>query len=208
MLHYAAALSKEPLIIQFSGGKDSIVMLDLLMRHHTGKKVVVFMYFVPELDVKNRVIRYYEKKYGIKIDQVPSHRTLTLKTGKKWKMADVENMLREKYDITYIAQGSRKQDSMARRGMLQKLNNGVDYRNYKFYPVAEMSTREIMAYIKLNKLVLPVEYNHGMDRDFWVPDVPKMLWLKNNFPEDYKKVITEFPQLEAMVIRERLHGSQ
>ena len=208
MYHSAAALKNEPLIIQFSGGKDSICMLDLLMQHHNGKMVVVFFYFVKGLEIKERTLNFYEKKYGIKIDQYPSHRTLTLSTGKKWKMADIETMLREKYDISYIAQGSRKQESMARRGMMANLDDGLDKRNLKFYPIADMSNKQVLSYCKINKLPLPVEYNHGMDRDIWVPDAAKMLWLKNNMPEDYRKIITEFPQLESMVKRESMYGGK
>jgi len=56
-----------------------------------------------------------------------------------------------------------------------------------------------MAYASLNRLPLPVEYSHGLRHDFCVPDVDLLVYLKNNFPGDYRKVIAEFPQLEARV---------
>lgn len=208
MKHYAAALKNEPLIIEFSGGKDSIAMTDLLMRHHSGEKVFVFYYFVPGLEIKERILTHYERKYGIKINRAPSHRYLSMKTGKKWRMADVEEKARRDYGIAYIAQGSKKIDSMARRGMMKNLVNGVDSRDYRFYPVCDMSDAEVMAYCKTNKLMLPVEYSSGMSRDFWVPDKAKLLWIRSAFPADYKKIIMEFPQLENVVKREQMYGSK
>jgi sulfate adenylyltransferase subunit 2 len=56
-----------------------------------------------------------------------------------------------------------------------------------------------MSYIKLHKLPLPIEYQHGWKHDFSVPDIDGLVYLKNNFPDDYRKVIAEFPRLEAMV---------
>ena len=192
-------LKGEPVIVMFSTGKDSIVMADLLVKGYSGKKEFVFLYFVPGLEIKQRIIDYYEKRWKVKIHQQPHIRALSLKTGKKYKMADIERGLRSKFNISYIAQGVRRDDSMARRGMLANLPYGIDERNKKLYPIADFSTKDVMSYIKLNKLPLPIEYSHGLKHDFSVPDINLMIYLKNNFPNDYKKVIKEYPKLEAMV---------
>jgi len=63
-----------------------------------------------------------------------------------------------------------------------------------------------MSYIKLHKLMLPVEYSMGWKRDFYIPNAEGMLFLKNNFPEDYSKVISCFPQLESMAKRVEMYG--
>jgi 3'-phosphoadenosine 5'-phosphosulfate sulfotransferase (PAPS reductase)/FAD synthetase len=114
-------------------------------------------------------------------------------------MADIEHGLRAKYNISWIAQGVRRDESMARRGMLAHLSYGIDERNKKLYPIADFSTKQVMAYAKLNKLPLPPEYQHGFKHDFSVPDVDVLVYLKNNYPKDYKKVIAEFPHLGAIV---------
>jgi len=192
-------LKNEPIIVMFSTGKDSIVMADLLLKGYSGKKEFVFLYFVPGLEIKQRFIEHYEKRWNVKIHQQPHFETLSLKTGKKYKMADIERGLRAKFNISYIAQGIRRDESMARCGMLAHLPYGIDERNKKLYPIADFSAKDVMAYIKLNKLPLPVEYSHGWKHDFSVPDVDGLVYLKNNYPNDYKKVIAEFPQLEARV---------
>jgi sulfate adenylyltransferase subunit 2 len=158
------------------------------------------MYFAPGLSIKQRIIGYYEKRWNLPVKQIPHFTSLSLKTGKKIKLADVERSLRAELNITWIAQGYKKTDSLARRGMLARLTDGViDERGRKMYPLADWNDKQVMAYIKLNRLPLPVEYSHGLKRDFSVPDTRLLLYLKNNFPGDYAKVIAEFPQLEAMI---------
>lgn len=202
------ALKNEPVLIMFSGGKDSIVVLDLFMRYFPKEQIkVVHYYFVPCLSIKERVLTWYEEKYNIEIIREPDSKTIALQSGKKsYSQANQEAVLRKKYNVKYLAQGIRKQDSMARRGMLANLPYGIDERNGKLYPIAEWTTKQVMSYIKLNKLMLPVEYSIGWDHDFYIPNATGMLMLKNNFPEDYNKVIAVFPQLESMAKRVEMYG--
>lgn len=195
----AGLLKGETVILMFSTGKDSIVAGDLLFKHWEDPVYPVFMYFVEGLSIKQRMIDYYSKRWNVKIEQVPHFIHLNLKTGKKYKMADIERGLRSTYNASYIVQGYKKNDSMARRGMLSHLPHGIDERNKKIYPVADWSDKQILSYIKLNKLPLPVEYQHGYKNDFGIPDARALTYLKNNFPDDYRKVIATFPQLEALV---------
>jgi 3'-phosphoadenosine 5'-phosphosulfate sulfotransferase (PAPS reductase)/FAD synthetase len=158
------------------------------------------MYFVDGLSIKERILTAYERRWNRQIERVPHFTTMNLNAGtKKYKMARVETSLKNRFNTAWIALGYKKNDSMARRGMLACLENGIDERNHKLYPVAEWSDRQIMSYIKFHRLPLPVEYSPGLKRDFCVPDAPLLLYLKNNFPDDYTKVIAQFPQLEAGV---------
>lgn len=206
--HIAQVLKYEPVLVLFSGGKDSIVVLDLIMKYFPKESIqVLHYYFVPGLSIKERVLIWYELKYKIKIHREPDSKTIALQSGKKsYKQADQEAVIRKKYNIKYLIQGIRKQDSMARRGMLANLPYGIDERNGKIYPIAEWTTRQVLAYIKFNKLMLPVEYSMGVKRDFYIPDAAGMVMLKNNFPDDYKKVISVFPQLESMTKRVEFYG--
>ena len=195
----AGILKKEPAIFLFSTGKDSIVSGDLLFKEGITKTVPVFLYFVKGLKIKQTIIEYYEKRWNIKIEQRPHCRALNLKSAKKYRMADIEHSLRAEFNITWIVDGAKKTDSMARRGMLANTQDGIDERNHKIYPLADWNDKKVMAYIKTNRLLLPIEYQHGFNRDFNVPTIQKLVYLKNNFPNDYKKIIHEFPQLESMV---------
>jgi 3'-phosphoadenosine 5'-phosphosulfate sulfotransferase (PAPS reductase)/FAD synthetase len=193
----SAILKDEPILVMFSTGKDSIVMADLL-QSYSGRKEYVFLYFVEGLEIKQRIIDYYENKWQVHIHQFPHYGHLSLKTGKKYKMADIEHGLRAKFGISWIAQGIRRDESLARRGMLAHLPYGIDEKYRKLYPIADYSAKDIMAYIKLHKLPLPIEYNFGLKHDISVPDIKMLLFIKNNFPKDYQKILATFPNLEAM----------
>ena len=194
----AEILKDEPIIVMFSTGKDSVVMSDLLVKRYRGRMEFVFLYFVQGLEIKQRIIEHYEKRWNVKIHQQPHFGALSMKTGKKHAMGDIERGLRATFDISYIAQGIRRDESVARRSQLARLPYGIDEKYKKLYPIADLSAKDVMSYIKLNRLPLPAEYSHGLKRDFSVPDVELLIYLKHNFPNDYKKVINEFPRLEAM----------
>ena len=199
----AGLLETEPAILLFSTGKDSIAAGNLLFTAGITGIIPVFLYFVKGLAIKQRIIEYYENRWKVKIEQRPHPRALNLKQDrKKYKMSDAEKSLRAEFNITWIIDGAKKTDSMARRGMMARLTDGVDERNRKIYPLADWNDAKVMAYIKLNRLMLPVEYQHGFTRDFNVPTIEKLVYLKNNFAADYQKIIAEFPNLEAMVWNE------
>jgi 3'-phosphoadenosine 5'-phosphosulfate sulfotransferase (PAPS reductase)/FAD synthetase len=202
------ALATEPVLIMFSGGKDSIVTLDLALKHLPKENIkIIHYYFVPGLSIKERVLTWYESKYGIKIHRVPDKETIALQTGRRsFTQGKQEESLRQQFEAKWIMNGIRKADSLARRGMLASAEGGIDERNGKLYPIGEWSTKQVMSYIKLNRLMLPVEYNMGMERDFYIPNQQGMLWLKNNFPCDYAKVIQTFPKLEAMAKKVEFYG--
>jgi sulfate adenylyltransferase subunit 2 len=195
----AGLLKTEPAILLFSTGKDSVAAGNILFTAGIKGITPVFLYFVKGLSIKQRVIAYYEKLWNVKIEQRPHPRALNLKSGKKYRMADTERSLRAEFNISWIIDGAKKTDSMARRGLMAHLSDGIDERNRKIYPLADWNDRKVMAYVKANRLLLPVEYQHGFTRDFNVPTVEKLVYLKNNFPSDWRKITAEFPSLEAMV---------
>lgn len=65
-----AAAITDSVLVAFSGGKDSVVTLDVCMRffaHVEG----FFMYQVRGLSFQESILRYYEDKYGIPIHRIP-----------------------------------------------------------------------------------------------------------------------------------------
>lgn len=202
-----SALNSAPILSMFSTGKDSIVMTDLLMKYYSGEKTFVYFYLVPDLEFKETILQWYENKYGVKINRFPNANIRSLLLKKKIKQADGDAALRKKFDISWMAYGYKKNDSMARRGMLANLQYGIDDRQKKLYPVGEWSDKQIYAHIKLNKLALPVEYSHGFDCDFYSPTGAGLLWLKRTFPNDYRKIVEVFPEYEAMAFREESFGN-
>ena len=66
----ASAVS-DSVIVSFSGGKESIVVLDMCMRHF--KRVAAFhMYQFPHLSFSDEQIDWYERRYpGLEIIDLP-----------------------------------------------------------------------------------------------------------------------------------------
>jgi sulfate adenylyltransferase subunit 2 len=183
-------------------------MLDLLCKHHESDMVFVYLYYFATTPSKDALLRWYERRYRITINRLPGPATRSIECGKKIRMADIEAELRQEHDISYIAQGVRRDESFARRGMLAKTVDGVDARNLKFYPVCDISAKEAMAYCKANKLPLPVEYSRGLKHEISEADGELLLWVKNNFPADYSALKTASPMVEAMTKRAQWYGGK
>lgn len=144
-------------IVLYSLGKDSTVMLDLFQKYMKGRYTPVFLYYCENLESKNKVIRYYEKRYKIKIEQYPHFETsfLLSREGKKIKrltMADTFKALRAKFNIEYIALGWEACESMARACMLKTFDNGIDWKYKKLCPLHIWGKKDIDRYIKKRKV--------------------------------------------------------
>ena len=197
----------EPCLVGFSTGRDSVVMLDLLMKNYRGKMTFIYYYFVPNLDYKEKLLRYYESKYDIKIERRPHWITLSYMLGRRVEQGDVMKNSRHEFDLTYFALGTRRSESLTRRGQLAHIYD-IDEKFKYFYPVIDFTTKQIDAYVKMNNLVIGDEYRQGFKHDLSVPDNMGLLYIKNQYPDDYKKIIQTFPQLEAGIKRIEMYGVQ
>lgn len=120
----------DEVIVAFSGGKESIVTLDLCFRYF--KKVKpFFMYICPDLSFQERTLEWYEKKYQTEIIRLPhmdvceffhygSFRNPDL-TFPIVSINDIYHYVRLQTDIWWIAAGERINDSIVRRAMMKKI---------------------------------------------------------------------------------------
>jgi phosphoadenosine phosphosulfate reductase len=198
----------DAVIVGFSGGKDSIVTLDLCHRYF--KTIhVFFMYQIPGLSFQEAAIRYIENKYGIDVIRIPhfelSHflrygvfRKPDFNVGIV-KPLDVYTWLRTQTDTWWIAAGERINDSIVRRAMI-KQSGSVDEKRGRFYPIAQFTKAEVLAYIKHHKLKVSPESNLlGHSFRSLMPE--DLAMIKKHYPADYQKVIRWFPLVEAGVFR-------
>lgn len=192
-------------IVLFSLGSDSTVMLDLFQKYMPGRYQAVFLYYCDDMESKNQVIRYYEKRYSIKIDQYPHFETsyLISREGKKIKrltMADTFATLRDKYNMEWVALGWEACESMARACMLKTFDNGIDWRNKKLAPLHIWGKKDIAWYLKKEKLILAPETLAGF-RNIDVYKGSGLEWLKNNYPADFEKWCNKYPSAKADYLR-------
>ena len=65
-------------------------------------------------------------------------------------------------------------------------NNGLAY------PLAEWTNRDVLAYLRANKLPTPVVYGKGVSNGVGFNE-DCFLWLRENYPNDLEKIYAEFP---------------
>lgn len=193
-------------LLFYSGGKDSIVLLDLLTPHF--KEVVcVFMYFVKDLDHIDRYLSWATKRYSnVTMMQVPHwNLTYVLRSGtfcvpnprvKLMKLADVDKAVKLQTGIEYSFYGMKKADSLNRRLMLMSEGPVI---GDKVYPLSDWTGKEVLAYMKQKKLPMPVRYSDKASGGVgFSPECYR--WMKHNAPGDLEKVLRAFPLSEKILI--------
>lgn len=204
----------DSVIVAFSGGKESVVTLDLCCRYFKNVRAF-FMYEVPDISFQQKTIRWYEKKYGIEIEQLP-HTDLSefIRYGTFRQpdldcpiisINDIYHYVRLKYDIWWIAAGERIDDSIIRRAMI-KHSGTIDVQRGRFCPVANWSKKDILTYIDRKRLYL------GQDSKILGHSLSNMsgetlYQIKTYFPDDYEKYLKIFPFAGAAVLRYEKYGN-
>ena len=210
-----AALIHEECLVSFSGGKDSLVVLDLCIKAF--KKVVCFfMYFIPGLCVVERQLEYARTRYGVQILQYPHWILMrNIKNGNYFpahyryddlpelKLSDIYKIIQQDTGINLIAIGAKSGDSLWRKYNLH--NADKKYKNV-IYPIIEWNKFDVLAYLKMQNIPVPdssAGNATGIDLS-----TPSLLWLHDKYPEDFKKLCNYFPYAEAVVYRRAWYGIQ
>jgi phosphoadenosine phosphosulfate reductase len=200
-------LEGQPIIFLFSAGKDAIVTGDILRQKYDGPIHWVYLYFVEGLSFVDSIIRHYEKRWNIKIHQFPCAETLSVLARRirsdkmRYEMNNVETQLRKHFGCEWIATGMKRNDSLSRLGMMQSCEGIFDHKYKKMHPVIDWSDKKIMAYINLHHLPLPVTYRMGFRRSLWTINASVLVWMKDAFPEDYKRIMEYLPEYGDAVYR-------
>lgn len=200
-------------IVAFSGGKDSVVTLDLCCRYF--KRVsAFFMYQVPDLSFQEATISFAEKKYGITIDRIPHFEISEIIASGTFRKHDYSTPIinindcyryvRLINDSWWIAAGERIADSIVRRAMIKR-SGCIDEKRGRFYPVANFNKEEILRYIKHHNLkpapetaVIGHSFRSLMPRDIYL--------IKKYYPQDFEKIKRWFPFVEASAKHYEIYG--
>lgn len=211
IINEVAKSQKRVMLFHSASGKDSIALLHLL--HDKFEEVIcVYMYLVKDLYHINRYISYATQKYpNVKFIQIPhfglysyiKHGYLGCVQNKKQKqytLADLTEIVREKYKVEWACFGFKKSDSMNRRLMLNTYREGaISDKSKKFYPLSEYKNKDIITYIENNNLIKPERYGKGQSSGTNVSDINYLLFLKEKYPQDLDKVIKQFPMVERIL---------
>ncbi len=204
----------ENVAVMFSCGRDSICMLDLFMKHaRSSVGSVIFMYYCPGLSYEEKILRYYENRYKITIHRI-AHPDIAamvnsrVPKGRRLRVADAEKLIRADFEALWTAWGYRKDESLQRRGQLTLTEYGIDWKYRKVFPLAEWTAPHIRRYAISGKLLLPVEYQNNM-RDLNTFKGDSLLYIHNNYPEDYERIVAMYPDTAGELMRAQSgHGGK
>jgi phosphoadenosine phosphosulfate reductase len=203
-----ASMMTDSVIVGFSGGKDSVVTLDLCARYF--KRVhPFFMYLVPGLSFQEAQIKWYERRYSVKIERIP-HPMLSswLKWGTFRKahyywpeitFNDVYKYMRLQTGCWWIAGGERIADSIVRRAMIKR-SGSIDEKRGKIYPAAYFDKAAVMAYIKRHRLKMTPEYE-ALGYSFRGIEPQDMVKIRMYYPSDFERIKQMFPFVEAGIVK-------
>jgi phosphoadenosine phosphosulfate reductase len=203
MLHRLAENS-DSVLVALSGGKDSLVVLDLCMRPGLFKRVEAFyLYLVKGLEFFEKPVRVAAARHKVTVHMVP-HPQLAyeLRVGEcrvhltrkvpNLSQVEIEHALRVRTGIGWIAAGHRMTDSLHRRGMLH-VCSGYDEPGRRVYPIWDWAPKDVHSYLRARGIPIPVSLIPGA-RSQGFDLRPKMLTaLRKRSPGDYAKVLAIFP---------------
>jgi phosphoadenosine phosphosulfate reductase len=208
----SAKEKQDACLVAFSAGKDSLCVLDMCCRTFS-RVEAFFMYFIPGLEVIERQLDDASRRWGIKIHQVP-HWTLSKHMSnsiymwpsykrddlKPFKLRDVYNLMKARTGIEMIATGARRADSLWRRRNLANIAHYTDL----MYPVVGWGKADVFAYLAMHNIPVPPSSGGEMTGIGLV--TPDLLWLHDEYPDDFRKLLKIFPFAEAVVWRRTFYG--
>ena len=203
-------------LLGFSRGKDSIASFFQLKKYF--KKITpVYFYALPDLQIEQDSIKYFEDYFQTKIIQYPHPGTYKQINAYLYQLP-INKSIIDRIDLpnpTYedfyewtreelnmpkdlpVAIGVRKNDSPIRRMAINRYGSYLPNKN-KFYPVYDWNITKLREEIK--DVELPIDYKifgkslDGIDYRFIKP-------LKEYFPQDFEKVKEYFPLIELELLK-------
>lgn len=199
-------------LVSFSGGKDSLVVMDLCVR--TFDRVeAFFMQWVPGIQCVEAPAIESAARFGVKLHMTPHWGGMrALKYGvycfnpnerDMWpdvKLRDIYSIMIEETGIPLIAMGGKRKDGLWRRRNLDSTKNWGEV----ITPIVGWSNHEVAAHLVSRGIPIPKgDSTDGSGVDLSRPSV---LWLHDHHPDDFAVLETHFPFVRAIVEQRRLYG--
>lgn len=205
---------REGVIVGVSGGKDSVVTLDLC-RQHFARVEAYHLYVVPGIGFVERYLEYLERRFEVTIHRRPSFILAdALRSGMfravrldvpAIKPVEIEAAERARCGLNWIATGLKKCDSLERRGMLSRWG-AIDRERHKLYPIADMSQAQVQQYLREKGILLPPDY--ALWGRSWGYDLGGRYLsdIRRKWPEDFAKILKFFPLCGAEADQWEMYG--
>jgi 3'-phosphoadenosine 5'-phosphosulfate sulfotransferase (PAPS reductase)/FAD synthetase len=199
-------------------GKDSIMLCDLMSKNFT-QVICIFMYIVKGLDYEKKYIDWAKRRYKNILFYETPHYALNsfIKNGylgikknesvESMSIHKIDKLVKEKFKIDWSVYGFKKIDGVTRRLMLNGYPEGIYKNTHKVYPLMDLKNNDVLDYISDNDLIKP--FNYGTKKpssgcDISTPEF--LMYIKQNYPEDLKKIFKAFPFCEANLFKYETYG--
>lgn len=215
------AAEGRPVCVSFSCGKDAIAT-ELALREAGVETVLAYMYAVPGLQFVEDGRKSLEDQLGKEIKAYPHpslwrmlnafvfqppERLAIIEAARMPELSYPDFWALVKEDLglpvdTWVADGVRAADSIVRRASFSR-HGIMKFSSRKVSPIADWLKAEVMGIIDRHNIKLPIDYEwfgrsfDGIDYRFLKP-------IKDNSPEDYRRILDWFPLAELEIMREEM----
>lgn len=200
----------DSVIVAFSGGKESLCVLDLAVQVFPIVKLV-HLEFVSGLRCVEDSLDFARLRYGLDIHYLPhAWMVNALQTGeyrfssykldklKMLKYGDMYEVAKAELGCQHLLTGARRSDSRQRRILMdQGLFPGI-------HPLADWSKSHVLAYLKRHQIPLPPQMK-GSTTNISI-SMQDIIWLAETFPDDFDRFRKVFHFAPAAVARKRFYG--
>jgi 3'-phosphoadenosine 5'-phosphosulfate sulfotransferase (PAPS reductase)/FAD synthetase len=217
------ARETEPsILVSYSGGKDSLAVMDLVCRVFDPSAVHAFMMEpIPGLRYTAQIALELADRHGIELKLYPHWTMLNaiggcmycdgnigrddlLKSCRHAKLADIHALARAGAGgVRSIAAGHKRADSLWRRRMMAIPSAMRDI----VCPLANWTRAQVLEYLASRKIPVPEDMGgtkylkNGIDFN-----TRSVCWLYDNMPDDFERLQFVFPYVGAIIARRTFYG--
>lgn len=201
-------------IVSFSGGKDSFVVLDMCAKAGFTKIILFHRCLIPGIKIEQKYLDYAVDRYKVELLQYPdpsiidwlqsgsySDITSTVENMQNWKGVSLRDLVCHDTGINLFCTGSKRSDAMGQGLSNAKWANSTPD---DLQPIISWNKFHVMSYMKANNIPLP--QNDGRNSSSMDLDPHNMIWLYDNHREDFNTFKKVFPYVEATVWRKKWYG--
>lgn len=209
----ALAKRHESVLVSFSGGKDSLVTMDLCAKFFKSVQAF-FWYAVPGLEHIDKQLSLAKQRWGVNVIQIPHWDILNaFRDGvwcdvKDWMAGIPEITLRHAYayclrvtKASLIANGMKEADGWHRRMFFARTaQQGNAIWQYVVSPIRHWSKKDVLDYLTANGIPIPPLPPGAVGSGVGLM-YADLTWLHDTYPNDFKKLLRWFPYAEAVTKR-------
>lgn len=200
------AEKNDEVMVMYSGGKDSIPVLDLCVRAGFKRVEAAYMAMVPGMRTTQEILQAAESRYGIRMHEVTNWKVYKHLNGGKFG-ARVENGIKAGLKTTYaeltrrtginlFATGCRKAEGFERAAAMKV--GAIP----GWHPIRDWVRADVVGYIKSRGIAVPENDGRKDQSDIGLNN-KSILWLYDHYPDDFALMEKAFPFIRGVVARRK-----